>query len=282
MDESKQSASKKVPASRSAPASDPFIFLKRNAFMQRISDAVRNGYTLYITGSTKVDKIAFKSQNMFERFNTNRSKTQEFRARASGKTTARWLAFWEQDSELVIWVLLMNPTEDLDKSEKWRDASKDKITIGSLELVRLSKPKTVLQRVETEANPNASERKIVRVKGGKEVWTWRYNRARYDSLRNDIVTLIRTKNDRPLQELIERIWGTPSHWGMRDQVKKLDQLVKEEWKRSRRSGESIPTMPKNRWLQRLTDSGCRWSHLMRNIKSTAADDAKPSRSAANG
>ena len=54
MDESKQSAVKKVPASRSAPASDPFVFLKRNAFLQRISDAVRNGYTLYITGSTKV------------------------------------------------------------------------------------------------------------------------------------------------------------------------------------------------------------------------------------
>ena len=39
MNESKQSVSKKVPASRSAPASDPFIFLKRNAFLQRISDA---------------------------------------------------------------------------------------------------------------------------------------------------------------------------------------------------------------------------------------------------
>lgn len=281
MDESK-SASKKIPASRAAPASDPFIFLKRNAFLQRISDAVRNGYTLYVTGSTKVEKVAFKSQSMFERFNTNRSKTQEFRARAAGKTTARWLGFWEQGSELVTWILLVNPAEDVDKSEKWRDASKDKITVGNLELVRLSKPKTVLQRVEAEANPGAVARKIVRVKGGKEVWTWRYNRARYDSLRNDMVTLIRTKNDRLLQELIEQIWGTPSHWGMRDQVKKLEQLAKEEWKRTRRSGESLPTMPKNRWLQRLTDSGCRWSHLMRNIKPTATDVEKPSRSAANG
>jgi hypothetical protein len=281
MDESK-SASKKVPASRAAPASDPFIFLKRNAFLQRISDAVRNGYTLYVTGSTKVEKVAFKSQSMFERFNTNRSKTQEFRARAAGKTTARWLGFWEQGSELVTWILLVNPAEDVDKSEKWRDTSKDKITVGNLELVRLSKPKTVLQRVEAEANPGALARKIVRVKGGKEVWTWRYNRARYDALRNDMVTLIRTKNDRLLQELIEQIWGTPSHWGMRDQVKKLEQLAKEEWKRTRRSGESLPTMPKNRWLQRLTDAGCRWSHLMRNIKQTATDVEKPSRSAANG
>jgi|GEM_PF-807698 len=281
MDESK-SASKKAPASRTAPASDPFIFLKRNAFLQRISDAVRNGYTLYVTGSTKVEKVAFKSQSMFERFNTNRSKTQEFRARAAGKTTARWLGFWEQGSELVTWILLVNPAEDVDKSENWRDASKDKITVGNLELVRLSKPKTVLQRVEAEANPGALARKIVRVKGGKEVWTWRYNRPRYDSLRNDMVTLIRTKNDRLLQELIEQIWGTPSHWGMRDQVKKLEQLAKEEWKRTRRSGESLPTMPKNRWLQRLTDSGCRWSHLMRNIKLAATEGDKPSRSAANG
>jgi hypothetical protein len=170
MDESK-SAPKKAPASRSAPASDPFIFLKRNAFLQRISDAVRNGYTLYVAGSTRVEKVAFKSQSMFERFNTNRSKTQEFRARAAGRTTARWLAFWEQDAELVSWVLLINPAEDIDTNEKWKDAKEERITIGSLELVRLSKPKTVLQRVETEASLGASTNKIIQVKGGKEVWT---------------------------------------------------------------------------------------------------------------
>ena len=221
--------------------SNPFVFTKKTVFMQRISDAVVNGAVRYIQGTIPVSKAGFFASKMKERYEYDLSYKEASRKRKLGYATAK-LLFWhpEKGCETLNWILLVTNGKFKDGvglDEDWLDPKYKggRISVTNYRLTRI--PSTF------DTKPR---------------WSWRYTRASYDGLRNDIVNAIRTKNDERLRQLIYSIYKSPSFGGVREQVKSLVSLIKEEWKRTRGSKEGMPEIPKVLgYVRRLEDKGVR-------------------------
>jgi hypothetical protein len=231
------------PAAAAAPAPtaprNPFIFAKKTAFMQRIADLVRNGHNLYVQGVIPIEKAGFLAAKFESRFQVERNKLEASRARKRGEHSARLLFWLPEESEQVNWILLYCPGQVIDTTEKWRNALSDRIHLTGYELVRLTK--------SCADHP---------------VWTWRYTRTRYEELREAVVQAIRRRRDDELRQLIHTLWRSPGFAGIRAQVKKFRDVIRAEWKRTRRSNETMPEIPARLgYVRRLPDVGKRLSEL---------------------
>jgi hypothetical protein len=75
-------------------------------------------------------------------------------------------------------------------------------------------------------------------------------------LRDAIVSAIRHRQDLEIKRLINSEWRSPGFAGVREQVKKMADLIREEWKRSRGKTEPLPEIPQRiGYVQRLPDKG---------------------------
>jgi hypothetical protein len=224
-------------------APDVFVFTKKTAYMQRISDLVRPGHSWYVQGRISFDKARTLVKKFEERYAISRTKLEASRARRVGLSSTRLLLLHQEGQTELDWILLHHRGDEPDADEKWRDAISDRINVTGYELVRLTKP----------AEP-------------RPVWTWRYTRIRYDDLRNEFIECIRQRRQRDLEQLIHVTWRSPGFHGVREQVKKLRELIKAEWKRSRGSKEELPAIPERiGYLRRLPDVGLKLSTLRRKI-----------------
>ena len=239
---------------------DHFVFTKKTVYMQRISDLVGTGHIHYVQGVVDIEKAGFLAGKFEARYTICQTKLQASRSRKAGmpSTRLRFLRRNENTTELD-WILLQAPGGELDKSEKWRNALEDRVSVTGYELVRITKP--------NEPRP---------------VWTWRYSRVQHDELRNSIIQGIRQKRDRDLQALIHSIWRSPGFAGIREQVKKFDSLIKVEWKRARKASEQMPDIPTRiGYVRRLKDVGSKLSTLRRNVGGKNPDeDSEESRGSA--
>jgi len=213
-----------------------FVFTKKTPWMQRICDLVRTGHHYYIAGQIEVQKAKFLAKKFSLRYETGLSKLEQFRKRKKGQSSFRFLAWFDESSQVVFWVLCRTDGElpEAAKAEKWQDAtSKERIHIaGGYELVRLVRPEEP-----------------------KPAWTWRYSKTHYEGLRDSLIRYIRTKRDDQLRQLIHEIWRTPGFAGARSQVKQIKTLIRNEWKRSR-SSEVEPDIPQRiGFIRRLGDVG---------------------------
>ncbi len=219
--------------------SDPFVFTKKTVFMQRISDAVSSGSTRYIQGVIPVKKAGFFASKIHSRYDCQISGVQALRKRRAGHATAK-LYFWhpQKGDANLHWILLVTDgkfQEGIGGDEKWRDPKMDKqrVAVTNYNLVR-----------------------IVTKFDSKPRWTWRYTRASYDGFRLNIVNAIRTKNDEQLRQFIHSLWRSPGFGGVREQIKKIRDLIQDEWKRTRGSKEGMPEIPKTHgYVRRLKDKG---------------------------
>lgn len=221
--------------------SNPFVFTYKTPFMQRIADVVRSGHVQYALGTIPLEKAGFLAHKFETQFKTHLSKVESCRARKRGEASARLLFLHQANSDHLTWMLLFQPGSAPDRSgQKWRDALTEKIIITGYELVRHTRPGLK-----------------------KPAWTWRYTLKQYDLLRDSIISAIRNKQDERLRQLIHSISRSPGFAGVREQVKKLNDLIKAEWKRRRAKSESMPTTPHHGYARRLPDRGCRLSELRR-------------------
>jgi hypothetical protein len=218
---------------------NPFILTKKTVFMQRIGDLVRNGHNIYVQGTIPLEKAGFLAAKFESRFQVERNKLEASRARKRGEHSARLLFWLPDDAEQVHWILLFCPGSVIDESEKWRHAISDRINITGYELVRLTKPGA-----------------------DHPVWTWRYTRSRYDELREAVVQAIRRKRDDELRQLIHTLWRSPGFSGIRAQVKRVGDVIRAEWKRTRSNSETMPEIPARLgYVRRLPDVGKRLLEL---------------------
>lgn len=219
--------------------SNPFVFTKKTIFMQRISDAVASGSTRYIQGVIPVEKAGFFAAKIYSRYECSVYGVQALRKRRAGFATAK-LYFWhpKREEPNLHWILLVSDGKFKDgvgDDEKWRDpkADKQRIQVSNYQLVRII--------TEFDKKPR---------------WSWRYTRASYDGFKLNIVSAIRAKNDEHLRQIIHSLWRSAGFGGVREQVKKLGVLIREEWKRTRGSKEGMPEIPKaHGYVRRLKDKG---------------------------
>lgn len=230
--------------------SNPFVFTFKTPFMQRIADIVRAGHTQYIMGTIPLNKAGFLAYKFENQFHTWRNKLEAWRAKKDGEANARLLFLHQAGDDHLTWVLLLHPGTKSDQSgQKWRDALTDKIIVTGYELVRHTR--------KGSKNPS---------------WSWRYAQKQMDLLRDAIVQAIRAKRDMELRQLIQSISRSPGFALIREQVKKLNDLIKSEWKRRRAKNDPMPVLPHHGYARRLKDRGCRLSEL---LSSRPENSARP-------
>jgi hypothetical protein len=227
-------------AYRGKAASNPWLFTKKTVWMQRVSDAVKAGAAYYIQGSTKLEKVPFLVEKFAARYKTNLISRTDRNVRKRGETVQRWIGYLD-DSGAVHWCLFVWPGKDFDpKSDQWHDPKTQRIRHSGYELVRITKP------------------------GAKApVLTWRYQKDQFERLHDEIVRVIRLRQDARLEQIIYTLHRSPGFAGVRQQVKKLWDIVRKEWKRTR-SKDVMPEIPKNiGYVRRLPDVGALWADLMK-------------------
>lgn len=221
--------------------SNPFVFTKKAVFMQRISDAVVNGAVGYIQGTISVAKAGFFAAKMQDRYECHLGYQEASRKRKLGYATAKMYFWHPKTGDLNLhWILLITKgrlKNGVGSDENWQDPinKTQRIRIENYCLVRL--PSTF------DTKPR---------------WSWKYTRASYDAIRNDIVNAIRSKNNERLKVIVYNLCRSPSFGGVREQVKSLVELIKEEWRRIRGITEKMPELPKKLgYVRRLEDKGVR-------------------------
>jgi hypothetical protein len=232
---------------RGADIADPFIYTSKTVWMQRVTDTVRTGPPLYVTGRVPTEKVPRLLQKFAQRYVLNAKRMADSLARKSGKHVARWIGYERSPGE-VHWILFYWPGKgDVCTEEKWRQTGKDRIEHSGYEVVRLTRP------------------------GAKApALTWRYTREQYQNMRDEIIRLIRTRQDVLLEQRIHSLARTPGFAGAREQVKALWKLIRDEWKRSRKKTETPPAIPPTiGYVRRLPDKGALWSELMPQKKKRA-------------
>jgi hypothetical protein len=237
-------------AYRGKAASNPWIFTKKTVWMQRVSDAVKAGAACYIQGSTRLDKVPFTVQKFASRYPTNLVSRTDLAARKRCETVQRWVGYLA-DSGMVHWCLFCWPGTDFDpKSDQWRDPKTQRVKHTGYELVRITKPGSKLP-----------------------VLTWRYEKGQFERLHDEIVQIIRLRQDARLEQMIHTLHRSPGFAGVRTQVKKLWDIIRAEWKRTRSKSEVMPEIPKNiGYVRRLPDVGALWSELMQKTPQKGASD----------
>jgi hypothetical protein len=220
---------------------DPWIHVKKTSFMQRLSDRVRQGATFYVAGQTPLNRVSSLVQKLAQRWPLNLTPMQASRRAKAGHPTYFWIGWLDDDSQLVHWFVLHKPGTEPDRTDLWKCALHDRLTLTGYELVR-----------HTRSGSKAP------------AWTWRYKKETMDSIRESLIFAIRGRQDLRAEQLIHTLFRSPGFAGVREQVKKMRLLSIAEWKRSRSSTELIFHIPPTiGYVSRLSDRGMLLSCIRR-------------------
>ena len=222
------------------PHYNPTVFDRKTVFMQRLADYVRLGYGHYVLGEVQPSRawpLAMKFRRLYE---VHLHRNHRARARANGEGSA-YALWWQPHADAVVFVLLLTPGQHAARQlEKLRDATArdTRLALGDYELVQ--RPR------EGKARP---------------AWTWRLTEIAYAGWRARVLEVVRGGNDFVVKQLVEDITSTPGFAGVREQVKKLKALFQAEWRR-RRGQQPMPPLPRQRFVQRLSNQGQKLSSLV--------------------
>jgi len=219
---------------------NPWIFTKKTPFMQRLADRVRTGSTLYIHGQTSIKGVPGLCQKLASRYPLNLTPMQAARRRKAGHGTYHWMGYYSADTGQVWWFLLLDPGNQIDRTDNWLGVHSERPKLGGYELVR-------------HTRPGASS----------PAYSWRYTRTRVEEIRHALVTAVRRRSTVELQQLVHVLWRSPGFALVRDQVQTFRKLIVAEWKRAGLDPRQMVQIPRAiGYVRRLQDRGEVWSILM--------------------
>ena len=219
---------------RQRPGATATVQHYKAAYMQRIADHVRLGYTYWTAGTVTADRAHSLARKFHNRYGTGLTRHQKAYGRAQGQASAA-LILWSSEPERLHWVLMLTPGENLaHELECLNDATtaQGRIVVTGYELLQLPR------------------------RGNKHpAWTWRMNCETHDAWRERIVRNARRGPD-ALSEHVKELVRTPGFAGCRAQVRKLLQLARAEARRRLGSAADTVSYP-NRigYVQRLPQAG---------------------------
>lgn len=223
---------------------DPIVFSSKCIAMQRISDAVAQGYSWWTSGEIQISS-AKKFVKKFEiNFQVFADRNLRARRKKHGLGNAK-LVLWRHGAQIV-WVLLVTAPDSGSHAahslERLKDVFKpgERIEIDGFELVRMPK-----------GGDGA---------GGTRL-TWRMTQQKYDGWRESIIEKVRKGASGDLKELLFKMWSNPGFHGIRSQIGQLVALYRAECKRA--SLKDAPQPPKRLpYLRRVKNHGDRLSYLL--------------------
>lgn len=228
---------KQTAASRSRTQSMPtaaHIQVFKAAFMQRIADHVRLGYTQWTSGTVGAERAQAIVKKFHQRYGTGLTRHQKAYARGQGQASAV-LIMREAEPGLLHWMLMLTPGDNLAYDlERLRDATTayGRVAVTGYELVQLPR------------------------RGSKRsAWTWRMTTSTYDAWRERILRSARRHPDALTEQLAE-LARTPGFAGCRAQMRKLLQLARAESRRRLGTAATTVSYPARiGYVQRLSQSG---------------------------
>lgn len=246
---------------------NPTIFESRTVLMQRIADAVSNGYTHYCSGSVSPGRCARLVRKFDLAYTVSADRNERARRKRAGMGNAT-LLLWSYDG-VVYWWLMVTPINRGEHPahaiESLRDANRldGRIELDSFELVTLTK--------KAYKNAPAATRTRRPVVDKSTVLTWRMKDVKYQGWRDSIIESIRHGNTRSIELLIYRLWSSPGFSGVRTQVGKVAALYRNEVKRSGRT--DVPALPKRLgYVRRLSNQGISLNVLVAQARMHATTD----------
>ncbi len=247
---------------------NPLIYTKLELVLQRLNDAVGSGYKHVICGEISPAKVGA----LFKKFDINYQISADKNLRARRKRNclgnAKWIAYLKSDR--IYWWLLVTPpsfgNHFAHSAEQLLDVTKPeyRLKFEQFELVKLAyaKPTKPTKPVKPSYKP--------RLKPARD--TWRITLDDYESLRCQIIEVVRTSHAGALVGLIHYLYSLPGFGGVRSQVGKLVALYQSEVKRA-----GIVNAPKPldtlHFVRRLANTGIRLSVLVESYKIKLAEVA---------
>jgi hypothetical protein len=244
------------------------IFTKRPVVMQRLMDAVGNGYSRYCCGTFSIDRC----EKLVRKYEINYAVLADRNERARRKRANLGNAFlilWLHNGVIHWWLMVTAPDAGdhaAHSTEKLLDANKVEqcIEVEGFELVRL--PKRVIN------TPKVNEKNVCPAEEGNKSYvikntrlTWRMNEYKYQAWRDSIVESVRGSSTRSLVVLIYQLWSNPGFSGIRSQTGKIAALYRNEVRRTSR--KDAPALPKRLgYVRRLKNQGITLAQLVEQSK----------------
>jgi hypothetical protein len=221
---------------------NPIVFftrIGRNVAMQRIADAVSDGYTQYHFGSILVSKLVRLVKKFDIQYQIGLTCNQRLHRRRNGMGNAK-LILWQSSVDTVdFYLLVSNPEAGYHPAhalEDLLDCNEIPIRFGDYELVK--------------SNLNGANN----TKNKQYKLTWRFAKAPLEEWKSGIKHHVRNCPDFEVNQLLLRLFKSPGFAGIRQQVGHLCSLYRAEIKRANRPNP--PMLPKKLgYCRRLSDAG---------------------------
>jgi hypothetical protein len=136
----------------------------------------------------------------------------------------------------VGWIVLITPGEHAAywHGENIKIATEDdqRLTIGQFHMLRRTRP-----------SGNATG----------PSWTWAFTKSAYRSWRERLVRSARGDHTESPTRLLMDLYRFGSFRGIRSDIVRIVGLYRREWKKRRRRGDPFPSLPRLRYVQRLSN-----------------------------
>jgi len=230
-----------------ATAARPLIFTNKAVAMQALADAMGNGYTCYVTGSTPIDKIEKTLAIFGQNYGAFADRNQRARRKRKGLGNVMSVFFWRKEDR-VIWWLLSTPPEMgphlIHSSDRLKNAvlPQERFEIDGYELVRVPKPGTSVSKL-----------------------TWRMRDQTYQDFRDYVIDTVRSRSHGSMHNMLYQLWSMPGFSGIRSQTGKLVALYRAELKRA--GIKDAPQPPRKlRYLRRIPHEGLTAREILNKVR----------------
>lgn len=195
---------------RSSPY-DPLVFTSKTNFLQRVQEAVGDGYGHWISGSLPTSKAPDLVRKFKAAYAVHVDKNERYRRKAAGLGNARLFMRWNGEELRIDFFLLVSegahPAKQL---EKLNDLAKAPLVYRELELVALT--------FRGRSKPSL---------------TWRMRAETVEAWKQRLHLSTAHNNKRELFACWYSLYRTPGFAGIRQQVGALVVYWRAEWARHR-------------------------------------------------
>jgi hypothetical protein len=221
--------------------------------MQRLADAVNQGYTHWVSGTVPLNKVNLLTKKFSIIYQVNTDRNARARGKRAGLGNAKLVLYW--DGCIIQWWLLVTPPNGDQHAahiiEPLKNAFErtERITLDGYELITVPKK-------------GSSGTKL----------TWRMTDDKYQDWRESIIDAVRLGHIHAIDRLLCQLYLSPGFAGIRSQVGILAGLYQGEVKRSGK--KDLPKPPKKlSYVRRLKNKPFTVNQLLAEQKDRFAQTA---------
>jgi hypothetical protein len=210
--------------------------------MQRLADAVNQGYTHWENGTIPLHKATSFIKKFSINYQIDSDRNALARRKRAGLGNAKLLLYWD-GATIRWWLLVTQPNNGLHAAHKLEDLKEafqrtERITLDGYELVQVPKKGT----------------------SGTKL-TWRMTKDKYEYWREHIIATVRIGQYKGMDKLLYLLFSSPGFAGIRSQIGKLVSLYHAEVTRSGKKDLPKPP-PKLFYVRRLKNKFLTVAELM--------------------